>query len=96
MKELSILLTGNRDMTAPSAHRNGNIVILTNFLSLVAPNVVKTTTCGSANDENFIIMTIFSFQNNGHPLGLLDEKRCDTRLNLSRCLLTYVVMICLT
>ena len=37
-------------------HWNGNVVILTKFPSLSAPEVVKMTTSGTAIDENFVKM----------------------------------------
>ena len=41
-----------------SNHRNGNVVIITTFVSLAALEVIIATTPGVANDENVIKMTI--------------------------------------
>ena len=43
-------------------HWNRNVIILTKFSSMAALDVVILTTSSAANDENFIKMTIFSFQ----------------------------------
>ena len=44
------------------SHWNGNVVILTTFSSLAAPEVVFLTNSNAASDENFVKMTIFPFQ----------------------------------
>ena len=41
---------------------NWNIIILTKFSSLAAPNIVKMTTFGAASDENIVKMMTFPFQ----------------------------------
>ena len=43
-------------------HWNENVVILTKFSSLAAPEVVKMTTSSAASDENVIKITTFPFQ----------------------------------
>ena len=43
-------------------HWNENVVILTKFSTLAAPEVAQMTTSSAASDENFIKMTTFSFQ----------------------------------
>ena len=45
-----------------SVHWNGNIFILMTFSSLAPLEVVKMTTSSAASDENYVKMTIFSFQ----------------------------------
>ena len=42
-------------------HWNGNLIILMKFSSLVAPDVILTTS-GAASEENFIKMTTFLLQ----------------------------------
>ena len=41
-------------------HLNENVVILTKFLSLAVPEVVKMTTSGTVSDKNFVKMTTLS------------------------------------
>ena len=48
-------------------HWNRNVVILTKFSSLAAPEVVILTTSGAASDENLVKM-IFPFQGISQPL----------------------------
>ena len=43
-------------------HWYGNEVMLMNFASLAAPEVVFLTTFGAAYDENFVKMTTFNFR----------------------------------
>ena len=51
-----------RDSTQPvRKHRNGKVVILTKFSSLMALDFVIVTNSGAASDENVVKMTIFPF-----------------------------------
>ena len=43
-------------------HWKRNVVILTKFSSLAAPEVVMLTTSGAANDANFVKMLVFPFR----------------------------------
>ena len=52
----------NSIVDSPDRQWNGNVIILTKFLSLAELAIVEMTNSGAASGENFVKMAKFSFQ----------------------------------
>ena len=64
-------------------HWNGNIVIWTAVLSVVAPKVVKKVNSGAASDKNIVKMKfLFQFVFNENVIHLLYSSICTHMYNL--------------